>query len=161
MRRGAALGLLALAAAAAAYADAPLSLDLVDPASGAAVTVSPGAPLLHVVLFATWCPPCVDELDALAELEARWQEAGYTLVLVAVQTRHSGDRLVRFAAERNPPGRLLHDASGQAPQRLGGEGLPTHVLIDADGKVILRAPSFDDGVEEAVGGLMRDRGAQR
>jgi len=152
---------LALVAAATALADGPVSLDLVDPATGAPVTVTSGAPLLHVVLFATWCPPCVEELDALAELEARWQQRGYTLVLVAVQTRHSADRLVRFSAERTPPGRLLHDASGQAPGRLGGEALPTHVLIGPGGQVLLRAAAYEDGVEEAVERFMQERGEQR
>lgn len=156
-RLGAAL-LLALGAVTAASAGDPVSLDLVDPVSGSVVTLTPGAPLLHLVLFATWCPPCVEELDALAELEARWESSGYSLVLVAVQKRHSEERLTRFSAERNPPGRLLHDSAGKAPEALAGEGLPTHVLIDADGTVILRAAALDDGVVDAVNKQMRKKG---
>jgi thiol-disulfide isomerase/thioredoxin len=160
-RHGAALVLLALVAATAASAGDPIALDLVDPASGARVAVTPGAPLLHLVLFATWCPPCVDELEALAALEARWGHRGYSLVLVAVQKRHTADRLVRFSAEQSPPGRLLLDADGKAPQLLAAEGLPTHVLFDAEGNVVLRAAALEDGIAETVDRLMRERGAVR
>jgi thiol-disulfide isomerase/thioredoxin len=144
-----------------AHASAPISLRLLDPAGGAATTVEPGAPLLHLVFFATWCPPCLDELDGLAELEARWEESGYRLVLVAVQSRHTPERLVRFAAEQKPPGRLLYDDSGKATASLAEEGLPTHILVDAAGDVLLRATALEDGVADAVETQMRERGRQR
>ena len=47
------------------------------------------AEVLHLVFFATWCPPCVQELERLADLEERWGNRGYRLVLVAVRNRHT------------------------------------------------------------------------
>lgn len=159
-RLGAAM-LVAALLVAGAHSSEPISLRLLDPVSGSATTVEPGAPLLHLVFFATWCPPCLDELDGLAELEARWEERGYRLVLVAAKNRHTPERLARFVAEQNPPGRLLYDDSGKATASLAEQGLPTHILVDASGGVLLRATALEDGVAETVEKLMRDRGRQR
>ncbi len=135
-------------------AQAALPVVLEEPGSGSEVTLNAGAPALHVVFFATWCPPCMEELDRLAETEARWQERGYRLVLIAVKTRHTSERLASFAAERRPPGELLFDSRGDAAKALGGSHLPAHILFDSSGKEVHRAASFDDGVVEALEELM-------
>jgi thiol-disulfide isomerase/thioredoxin len=130
--------------------EAALPVVLEEPGSGSEVTLEAGAPVLHIVFFATWCPPCIEELDRLAETEARWQERGYRLILIAVQTRHTAERLRRFAAEMQPPGELLFDSQGRAAKALGGSHLPSHLLFDSSGKEVHRAASLDDGVVEAL-----------
>jgi thiol-disulfide isomerase/thioredoxin len=144
--------LLMVALCGSAMAALPVALE--DPASGSTIELRPGAPALHIVFFATWCPPCMEELDRLAEIEARWEERGYRLVLVAVKTRHTPERLARFAADNQPPGELLFDSEGRAALALGGEQLPTHFLFDAAGKEVHRAASLDDGVIDALDNLM-------
>jgi thiol-disulfide isomerase/thioredoxin len=129
-------------------------VSLEDPRTGASVALEPGAAALHLVFFATWCPPCVRELDALVELEARWSERGYRLVLIAVQNRHTAPRLADFVAERKPPGRLLFDVGGAAQKRWSAERLPEHVVLDASGREIARAGSLDGGIEAAIRGLV-------
>jgi peroxiredoxin len=144
--------LLSAVALGAQAAGLPLSLD--DPLSGEKTELQAGAPALHIVFFATWCPPCLEELQRLAETEARWEERGYRLVLVAVKTRHTPERLARFVADNQPPGELLFDSDGRAARALGGERLPTHFLFDVAGKEVHRAASLDDGVIDALDNLM-------
>jgi len=122
---------------------APLPATLADPLTGAPVEIRSGAPALHVVFFATWCPACVEELDALADLWARWEQSGYRLVIVAVGTRQTPERLARFAADRQPPGRFLYDADGRVAKAFGAENLPAHFLVDASGTVVATAEALD------------------
>ena len=42
---------------------AGLPVELIDPRLDRAVELQAGDAALHVVFFATWCPPCVDELE--------------------------------------------------------------------------------------------------
>ncbi len=162
MSRAAVICLLAaLAAAPPQAAESWLPASLEDPSGGRPVQLEAGAAALHVVLFATWCPPCLAELEELAELEARWSEQGYRLVLVAVATRHTPDKLARFAAQEKPPGRLLLDASGRVERALDGPGLPTHVLIDSSGREVLRAPALDAAVKQQVERLVREGSGRR
>jgi peroxiredoxin len=128
------------------------TVSLQSPITGQTTQLEIGAPVLHIVFFALWCPPCLDELEALTQLQARWAERGYQLVLVAVQTRHTAERLTKFAEENELPGELLFDIDGAAEQRFAVAGLPTHLLLDGSGEIILRA----DAVGE-VGPLLEDR----
>lgn len=149
-------------APAAGLVAAPLPLRLTDPLTGKPADVTAAAGVLHVVFFATWCPPCVEELEALAELEARWEERGYRLVLIAVRTRHTGERLKAFAAEHQPPGRLLFDVDGSAQKALRGDSLPTHVVFDSAGQEAHRAAALAEGVEATLRRLLAGRkGAER
>ena len=149
--------ILGLSAAASAAASGPLPVTLSDPATGREVELRPGAPLLHVAFFATWCPACVDELDRLGDLQLRWEQSGYELVIVAVATRQEPARLARFASERQPPGRFLHDRTGGVQKAFGAQSLPAHYLIDESGRLLAEADTLDEAFLRSLEGYLRDR----
>jgi thiol-disulfide isomerase/thioredoxin len=158
--------LAALMAAAAFGARAPsspppspavLPVSLVDVQTGAAVELGPGPKVLHVVVFATWCPPCEDELPRLAEWEARFGGAGYRLAVVALARRQTRERLLRFARDSRPAGSLFLDASGELEKALGVEGIPAHFLIDGEGRVRLRAGSLAEVDVALLEGMLNGR----
>jgi len=157
-RRAAVLILVLIACGAGGgSASAPetvTELRLVDPADGSTVTVRPDGPVLHLVCFATWCPPCLDEIRGLADLEARWQDQGYRLVMIGVPTRQSLARLRAFVRDEAPPGRVLFDDTGASLEALGCDDLPAHVLVGPDGRVMLRARRLPDGVSERVEAIL-------
>lgn len=138
-------------------APGPLPATLSDPATGAEVELRAGAPVLHVAFFATWCPACVAELERLADLQLRWEESGYRLVIVAVATRQEPRRLARFAAEREPPGRFLHDPGGRVQKAFGAGSLPAHFLLDASGAVLASADALDDPFLSTLEQYLRKR----
>lgn len=155
LRRALGIALISctLQASGAPPAEGPngrFSLPLTDPVTDRTVNLEPVAPLLHLVFFATWCPPCRDELSRLAEIEARWRDGGYRLVIIAVPARHSAARLTEFASSRPVPGTLLFDSSGVAQTAFQARQIPTHVLVDGEGKVLMRAPALDSEVEERI-----------
>jgi thiol-disulfide isomerase/thioredoxin len=125
----------------------PVQLEAVG---GEPVAIEAGSPALHLVFFATWCPPCVEELPALADLEARWRSAGYRLVLVAVPSRQTAERLASFAQQSKPPGKLGFDASGTAQRAFGVDHLPAHVVLDKGGNELYRSGKLDDGLRAAL-----------
>ena len=139
----------------AAWLGAPsVAARLEDPRTGKVEQIAAGAKALHLVFFATWCPDCVEELDKLRDLEARWADRGYKLVLVAVKTRQTADRLAEFVTENNPPGRLLFDVKGEAAREWKADRLPTHVVLDASSAEVARASELNGSIDEALGGLL-------
>jgi len=136
---------------------AAFPVSLVDPRTGDVVELRPGAPLLHLVFFATWCPPCRDELPRLAELDTRWGTAGYRLVIVAVAARQSTERLREFVDPATVGGEVLFDSSGEVQKAFGATQLPTHVVVDERGDVVVRAPSLSAEVESVIEKAMVER----
>ena len=138
-----------------AWLGAPISAArLEDPRTGKVEKVAPGAAALHLVFFATWCPDCVEELDELRDLQARWADRGYELVIVAVRNRQTADRLAEFVGENRPPGRLLYDVKGEAASEWKADRLPTHVVLDAGGAEAARSSELDGSIEQALRSLL-------
>jgi thiol-disulfide isomerase/thioredoxin len=125
-------------------------LRLFDPVRGTTVEVAAGSRLTHVVFFATWCPPCLAEMARLQELEATWGRQGYSLVLIAVETRQTPERLRAFIERESPPGRVLLDADGSVQRAAGVSNLPAHLLVAPDGTVIRKTGALADGVVPEV-----------
>lgn len=130
-------------------AAAVLPASLIDPRTDAETTILPGG-TTQLVFFATWCPQCVEELPALAELRDRSEPRGHRIVVVAVRARQDSARLRAFAEGHSVPGVLLWDRDGALAARLGVESLPAHILLGPDGSEIGRWGRLEEGIEDAL-----------
>ena len=114
----------------------PVTYAPLDP-SGQPVPFSQwdGQPVL-VNLWASWCPPCLEELPALRAVHDAWAPAGLVVVGLAID---------------DPPARVLAtaDARGMTwPQALDGSNrasvtfdtveLPTTLLYGPDGRLLYK-----------------------
>jgi cytochrome c biogenesis protein CcmG, thiol:disulfide interchange protein DsbE len=101
-----------------------------------------GATTGRVVLlnfWATWCPPCVDELPSLIGLRrALASEKGFELLTVSVD--ESAAVVRKFLAGYGGPSALpvLMDPSKKVPLSFGTSKFPETYLLDRSGKVRLR-----------------------
>jgi thiol-disulfide isomerase/thioredoxin len=136
---------------------ASMAAGLVDPMTGERHKLEVGSPALHLVFFATWCPDCVDEIEGLSELDARWSGQGYQVILVAVKNRHTADRLREFLDGRELPFKLLWDEDGSTARRFNAKSIPTHVLLDSTGSEIARSSKLDNEIHEAVASTVDKR----
>ena len=82
--------------------------------------------------WATWCPPCVDEVPALEDLARRLK--GTDMRMLAVSVDDDWDKIRRFFAKGSDIGVLL-DVSHDIPKKFGTEKYPETFLIDAAGRV--------------------------
>ncbi|MBV8748441.1 MAG: TlpA family protein disulfide reductase, partial [Candidatus Eremiobacteraeota bacterium] len=84
-------------------------------------------------LWATWCPPCREEMPTL-ERFAR-EHAG-TVVVLGVDQGESADAAAAFARERGVTFPILVDEQQQYGRAYAALGLPTSVIVDRSGHVV-------------------------
>jgi peroxiredoxin len=82
--------------------------------------------------WATWCPPCVDEVPSIEDL-ARTVD-GTDMRLLAVSVDDDWTAIRRFFVKGTKIGVLL-DTSHKVPKTFGTEKYPETYLIDAQGRV--------------------------
>jgi peroxiredoxin len=81
--------------------------------------------------WATWCPPCAEEMPGMEDLARKLDN--HALVL-AVSVDESWDLIRRFFP-RGTPLSIVLDESKQLPKAYGTEKYPESFLIDPQGRV--------------------------
>lgn len=140
---------VAVAAAPVESSEAELCDRVFEPASAPRLALPPlaegkapeaGAMWLNV--WATWCPPCVEELPLLRKLEAQLRAGGKQVPLVLLSLDESAEAITQFRAKHPDLGTTLRIADPGAAEAwvttVGldrGATLPLHVFADREGRV--------------------------
>lgn len=94
-----------------------------------------------ITFFATWCPPCLQEIPALKEVHAKFAPQGFAVVALSVDEGGSEvvARLVRQASINYPV--LMAD---KTTTRNFGDvvAIPTSFLVNKNGHVVKKYPGF-------------------
>lgn len=109
-----------------------------------------GQPVLLNV-WATWCPPCREEMPALQELHERFGPRGLRILGVSVDSRGSEPTVRRFVEEGGYTFTILHDATDAVSRQFRTIGVPETFLIDGEGRIVRRwIGRFDPLAEDVV-----------
>jgi thiol-disulfide isomerase/thioredoxin len=98
-------------------------------------------------LWATWCVPCRKEMPALDRLQAKLGGPGFTVVPVSIDHR-GRDAVARFYRELGLTSLGIYvDKSADGTYTVSAMGMPTTLLIDAQGRELGRVigPAEWDG----------------
>ncbi len=111
--------------------------------------------LVLLNLWATWCPPCVDEMPALDHLEATF--GGDSFEVVAVSMDRGGRQTVEPFLQRHHLSHLALylDPTAAALGAWSSNSLPTSVLIAPDGRVLGRIEGEADWESPEILALIR------
>ncbi|MGH9245529.1 MAG: TlpA family protein disulfide reductase [Acidimicrobiales bacterium] len=90
-----------------------------------------GMPLV-LNFWASWCVPCITEMP---EFEAVHRRLGDEVAFLGLNVQDTAEDGRAFADDSGVTWDLGRDPDGTILQRLGGAGMPTTVLIDAEGTI--------------------------
>jgi thiol-disulfide isomerase/thioredoxin len=94
----------------------------------------PAPRLVIIDLFATWCPPCQQETPVLRSLAEAYRDRGLQVIGISVGELPS---TVTTYAERYQLGYLLLvDVNSELFRAAGAGGIPTKLILDANGRVL-------------------------
>jgi len=92
--------------------------------------------------WASWCGPCRQSFPWLGQLQARHGARGLQVIGINVDRQRSAAE--RFLVQVPAAFTLAFDPAGDVAQRYAVQGMPTSVLVGADGRVLLQHTGFRD-----------------
>ena len=103
---------------------------------------------LVVNFWATWCPPCIEEIPLFNEMQNRWKGKGVVFVGIATD---QADKVRSFIIKSpvNYPMLIGGQPGFELSRELGNRhgGIPFTVIIDAQGHIVKRHMGLYSGKE--------------
>jgi thiol-disulfide isomerase/thioredoxin len=115
--------------------------------------------LVLVNFWATWCPPCREEMPSLTRLAQQFDPG--SLEVVAVSVDDGWEPVNKFLVQPQTPFRVALDEGGKTSRTYGTSKFPESYLIDRDGKLQLKFVGARNWMDPHVGKLLETYGARR
>lgn len=109
-----------------------------------------GKPMV-ISFFATWCKPCLRELNAIKDVYSDWQdETGVKLIAVSIDDGQNSQKVKplvdRFGFEYD----VLLDPNSEFKRQMGVNDIPHVFVIDGEGNIVMSHQGYVDGGEEEI-----------
>jgi cytochrome c biogenesis protein CcmG, thiol:disulfide interchange protein DsbE len=83
--------------------------------------------------WATWCPPCIEEMPSLVQMQQRMKAKGVTVLAVSVDVDENSYR--RFLADHNVSLLAVRDGEQKSSTLYGTFKFPETYIVDRNGVV--------------------------
>ena len=106
-----------------------------------------GKPMI-ISFFATWCKPCIRELDAIDEVYADWQKkTGVKLIAVSIDHAQNTKKVKPLVDNHGWNYDVLLDPNGDLQRAFNIQTVPYVLIIDGKGKIAYKHNGYTDGDE--------------
>jgi cytochrome c biogenesis protein CcmG/thiol:disulfide interchange protein DsbE len=120
---------------------------------GQTVSVSDfGGKVLVLNFWATWCPPCIEEIPSLDQFAATMKGSGVVVLAVSVD---KNEKAYRTFVQRNRPAfETARDPDANISSEYGSYKWPESYVIDKNGKVVQKLISNQNWMDpQLVNGI--------
>ncbi|MBD5305323.1 MAG: TlpA family protein disulfide reductase [Bacteroides sp.] len=114
-----------------------------------------GKPFI-ISFWATWCKPCIRELNAIHDNYEDWvEETGVKVYAISIDEAQNATRVKPLADSKGWDYDILLDQSGEFARAMGCQNPPHIVVIDGNGKIVESHSGYTEGSEEHLIDLIR------
>ncbi|NQX86356.1 MAG: TlpA family protein disulfide reductase [Flavobacteriaceae bacterium] len=100
-----------------------------------------------ISLWATWCVPCLKELDAISEIYTDWQdETNVELIAVSVDDSRTIKRVKPLVNGKDWDFKVLLDTNTDLKRALNASSIPLTILVK-DNKIVYKHSGYSPGAE--------------
>lgn len=100
--------------------------------------------------WATWCPPCINEMPSMEQLQQKYKGRGFQVVAISLD-KEPREKVAAFVARLKLTFPILLDPDGIVSEPYGANELPSTYILDPEGRVIAAAKGERDWFgEEAI-----------
>lgn len=116
--------------------------------SGEVVLAALQGKVVLVDFWASWCGPCRQSFPWMNAMQAKYGARGLQIVAVNVDAKRADAD--KFLEQVPASFSIAFDSQGDTPRRFAIKGMPTSVLVGADGRVADRHAGFRDDDKPAL-----------
>jgi peroxiredoxin len=107
-----------------------------------------GKPFI-ISFFATWCKPCLRELEAIKDVYEEWQEeTGVKLYAISIDEAQDALKVGPEAKSKGWEYDILLDPNSDFKRALGVSKIPAVFVVDGKGKIAFSRTGYTNGSEE-------------
>ena len=96
--------------------------------------------------WATWCIPCINELDAIADNYKEWTDNGVEIIAISTDDSRTKKRVRPMVNGKNWNFKILHDENHDFKRALNIDGIP-HTVVTKGKQIISRRVGYSPGEE--------------
>jgi thiol-disulfide isomerase/thioredoxin len=120
-------------------------LKSIENTNGETIDLNQGFYLIN--FWATWCGPCLKELDAISDEYEDWQEeTGVTIVAISIDDSRTSKRVQSLVSGKGWEYEIVKDQN-QDLKRTFNVINPPHNIIVKDGKILYEHSGYSPGDE--------------
>ena len=114
-----------------------------------------GKPII-ISFWATWCKPCITELNTIAEVYEDWQEeTGVKLIAISVDNSRSSSKVLPMVNGKGWEYEVYLDENADFKRAMGVANVPHTFLLNGKGEIVWQHTSFTEGAELELIELVR------
>jgi cytochrome c biogenesis protein CcmG, thiol:disulfide interchange protein DsbE len=112
--------------------------------------VNDGKPII-LSFWATWCKPCVNELNTISEVYATWaQETGVKLIAISIDDARTMSSVAPFVNVKGWDYEVYLDPNGDFKRAMNVNMVPHTFLLNGNREVVDQHTSFAPGDEDKL-----------
>lgn len=144
------LALLAGATAASAALPSVMLKDMDGRSVDTAELSNEGKPII-IDFWATWCKPCVRELNAIKEVYPDWQEeTGVKFIAVSIDEAQNAQKVKPFVSQKGWEYVVLLDPNSEFKRQMGVSDPPHVFVVDGQGNIVWNHQGYVEGSEDEI-----------
>ncbi|QFQ13460.1 TlpA family protein disulfide reductase [Pseudoprevotella muciniphila] len=114
-------------------------------------TISNNGKPIIISFFATWCKPCIRELNAISENYADWhKESGVRVIAVSIDDAQNTQKVRPLADGYSWTFDVLLDPNSEFCRAMNVHTIPHVFVIDGKGRIIYSRNGYSEGCEEIL-----------